>query len=78
MPAIVQFDPNLTCRTAFYNCGDFRKTDPEKFYGIVRRMFDLGGGKFQVQVDCPVVFPDEPGDGVFIIYKTCSENFCPN
>jgi chitodextrinase len=76
--AIVQFDPNLTCRTGFYNCGDFRKTDPEKFYGIVRRMFDLGGGKFQVQVDCPVIFPDEPGDSVFIIYKTCSENFCPD
>jgi len=76
--AIVQFDPNLTCRTGFYNCGDFRKTEPETFYGIVRRMFDLGDGKFEVQVDCPPHFPDEPGDSVFIIYKTCSDNFCPD
>jgi PKD repeat protein len=74
---IVQFPSDTTCREAFVRCGDFRKTSPERFYGIVQRVFDLGNGRFQIFVDCPPSWPSEIGEGVFIIYKTCADNFCP-
>ncbi len=75
--ATVQFPSDTTCSNAFYKCGDMRKASPENFYGIVRQMTDLGNGKFSVYNDCPYRWPPTVGETVFLIYKTCSNNFCP-
>lgn len=78
--AIVQFSPDSTCANTFYNCGDMRKANAsgrDEFYGIVRSMTDLGNGQFSILNDCPINWPPAVGQQVFLIYKTCSNNFCP-
>jgi hypothetical protein len=54
-----------------------RKASPENFYGIVKSMSDLGDGTFRVFNDCPFRWPPPVGEEVFLIWKTCSQNFCP-
>jgi hypothetical protein len=75
--AIVQFPPDSTCANTFYKCGDMRKASPENFYGIITQMSDLGGGKFSIYNNCPFHWPPPVGEQVFLIFKTCSNNFCP-
>jgi PKD repeat protein len=75
--AIVQFPSDSTCANTFYKCGDMRKASPENFYGIITQMTDLGGGKFSIYNNCPFRWPPPVGEQVFLIYKTCSKNFCP-
>ena len=78
--AIVQFPPDSTCANTFYNCGDMRKANTsgrDEFYGIIRSMTDLGNGQFSILNDCPINWPPAIGQQIFLIYKTCSNNFCP-
>jgi len=78
--AIVQFDDHsLKCKDVFYLCGDFRRpaTGHKEFFGIIRQMTDLGNGKFSIFNDCPLNWPPKIGERVFIIYKTCQNNYCP-
>jgi hypothetical protein len=79
--AIVQFPPGSTCANTFYNCGDMRKANTsgrDEFYGIIRSMTDLGNGQFSILNDCPINWPPAVGQQIFLIFKTCSNNFCPS
>lgn len=75
--AIVRFPSGSTCSNSFYYCGDFRKADPEGFYGIVHKMSQLSDGTFRVTNDCPFRWPPGIGERVFLYWKSCSINYCP-
>jgi PKD repeat protein len=78
--AIVQFPADATCANTFYKCGDLRLSGASglaEFFGIVQAMTDLGNGKFSIYNTCPVNWPPQIGASVFLIYKSCSNNFCP-
>jgi PKD repeat protein len=75
--AIVRLPSGSTCANSFYMCGDMRRADPERFRGIIKRMEDLGNDTFSIFNDCPFEWPPDIGEEVFLIHKTCSNNFCP-
>jgi PKD repeat protein len=77
--AIVQFPADATCANTFYKCGDMRLTGAtglKEFFGIIQSMTDLGNGKFSIYNQCPVNWPPQIGANVFLIWKSCSNNFC--
>ena len=77
--AIVQLPAGSTCANSFYKCGDMRLvggTGIKEFFGIIKSMTDLGGGKFSIYNDCPANWPPAIGDRVFLYFKKCSANYC--
>lgn len=75
--AIVDFGAGHTCANTWHKCDDFRRLNPEGFYGIVDKMTDRGNGVLAVHNACPYRWPPSVGESVFIYYKTCSINHCP-
>jgi chitodextrinase len=77
--AIVQFPPGTTCANSFYKCGDMRKANTsglDEFFGIIRSMEDLGNNQFSILNDCPLNWPPVVGQQIFLIHKSCNNNFC--
>jgi PKD repeat protein len=77
--AIVQLPAGSTCANSFYKCGDMRNVDGtglKEFFGIIKTMTDLGGGKFSIYNDCPLNWPPAIGTRVFLYYKRCTVNHC--
>jgi PKD repeat protein len=75
--AITDFGQGATCANTYHRCDDFRRLDPENFYGIVDKMTDRGNGVLGVHNACPYRWPPQVGERVFIYYKSCSINYCP-
>src|SRR5262249_10663126 len=75
--AVTSFGAGHTCANTWHKCDDFRRLSPEGFYGIVDKMEDRGNGVLAVHNSCPYRWPPSVGEGVFIYYKTCSQNHCP-
>lgn len=75
--AIVNFGSGHSCANTWHKCDDFRRLNPEGFYGIVDKMTDRGNGVLAVHNSCPYRWPPSVGEGVFIYFKTCSINHCP-
>jgi PKD repeat protein len=75
--AIVNFGANGSCNKVWHKCDDFRKYRPEGFYGIVDKMAERGGGIMAVHNKCPLHWPPSVGEEVFVIWKTCAQNYCP-
>jgi len=75
--AIVDFGAGHNCGNTWHKCDDFRRLSPEGFYGIVDKMTDRGKGILAVHNACPFRWPPQVGERVFLIYKTCSQNYCP-
>lgn len=75
--AIVDFGAGHSCANVWHKCDDFRRLNPEGFYGIVDKMTDRGNGVLAVHNSCPYRWPPSVGEQVFIYYKTCSINHCP-
>jgi PKD repeat protein len=75
--AITDFGSGATCNNTWHKCDDFRRLDPEGFYGIVDKMTDRGNGVLGVHNSCPYRWPPQVGERVFIYYKSCAINHCP-
>jgi PKD repeat protein len=75
--AIVQMRQGRTCANTFYYCGDMRLDEPEEFRGIIHEMYYLGNGQFKIKNDCPYRWPPKIGEYDVLIYKKCSDNYCP-
>lgn len=75
--AVTAFGAGHNCGNTFHKCDDYRRADPENFYGIVDSMKDRGNGILAVHNKCPYRWPPAVGEKVFLIYKTCTQNHCP-
>lgn len=75
--AVTSFGAGRNCGNTFHKCDDYRRAEPENFYGIVDEMKDRGNGILVVHNKCPHRWPPAIGEKVFLIYKTCKQNHCP-
>lgn len=74
---IVDFGGGHDCHNTWHKCDDYRRWDPEGFYGIIDKMTDRGNGVLAVHNSCPLHWPPHVGEIDFVYYKTCTQNHCP-
>ncbi len=80
--AVVQLqDTSLGCAKVYYRCGDIRlggdPNPPEYWLGQICKMWDLGGGKFRIQLAGGKRTPAVGDQNVYLWWQDCTMDLCP-